>query len=93
MVEGIFQGTVVGQIQLEDEVYTSLLSIAATSSGTAFSVPGESGSLIVDTQRRAVGAVVGGRPDKQIFYAYAIQRLAGVISPAKFRLFFKEDSS
>lgn len=90
IVEGILQGTVMGEVVLEGETYTSLLSIVSTKSGGAFSVPGDSGSLIVDGDGRAVAAVVGGKTELNVFYAYDLRRLASAMSPSKYSLFFED---
>lgn len=89
LVAGVLQGTVLGEVTLGDDTYTSLLSIVSGASGEPFSVPGDSGSLVVDEDGLALGAIVGGKAALHVFYAYDLSRLEGSLSPARFSLFFE----
>jgi len=89
-VDGILQGTVLGQVSLGPDIYTSLLSIVSRVGGEPFSVPGDSGSLVVDADRRAVGAIVGGKSELHVFYAYDLARLRGALPLSRYRLFFED---
>jgi hypothetical protein len=90
-VSGVFQGTVLGSVELAGESYTSLFSIASRAGQEPFSVVGDSGSLVVDEEGNAAGAIVGGRPDLAVSYAYDLRRLSSALSAARFALFFEED--
>jgi hypothetical protein len=89
IITGVLQGTVLGEVTLGDDTYTSLVSIVSGASGEPFSVPGDSGSLVVDEDGLAVGAIVGGKAPLHVFYAYDLSRLEGSLSPARFSLFFE----
>ena len=89
LITGVLQGTVLGEVTLGDDTYTSLVSIVSGASGEPFSVPGDSGSLVVDEDKLAVGAIVGGKAALHVFYAYDLSRLEGSLSSARFSLFFE----
>jgi hypothetical protein len=90
MVDGILQGVVPTNIDFGGAVYSSLLSILRPANGDAFSVEGDSGSLIVDEQGRAVAAVVGGDVNTGTFYAYDLRGLTAELSTVDFARFFKD---
>jgi hypothetical protein len=90
LVQGFFQGHVIGNVKLGNDVYTSLLSIIPKASAVPFSVPGDSGSLVVDDTLQAVGALIGGKAGVNVFYAYDLTALESMLTAARFGLFFEE---
>ncbi|MEM9455269.1 MAG: hypothetical protein AAGF11_13895 [Myxococcota bacterium] len=61
-----------------DNRYVRVLSVSG-GQGKDFSVPGDSGSLVVDDRGRAVGTVIGGSADGKLSYVLGLQRIESVL--------------
>jgi hypothetical protein len=75
-----------------DYPYLDLAVVESPDPSVPFSLPGDSGSLVVDGQRRVIGTVVAGEPSRNISYVLPITGTVAALG-ANARPFFKEEEA
>lgn len=76
---------------LGEAAFRDLLVIRHDAAHGPFSVPGESGSLVISAERRAIGTVIGGSEDGSLSYVLPIKHLLTALG-SRTALFFEENS-
>jgi hypothetical protein len=76
---------------LGEVAFRDLLVVRHDPAHGPFSVPGESGSLVISADRRAVGTVIGGSEDHSLSYVLPIKNLLTALG-SRTALFFEEES-
>lgn len=72
------------------EQYSDVVVVRPDANADAYSLPGESGSLIFDSERRAVATLLGGASDSGLAYALPLAGLEASLGGA-FSSFFRKD--
>lgn len=72
----------------QNVLYADVVAITSSTSGDRFSVPGDSGAMIVDDHRQAFGMVLAGAASSPVCYATQL-RFVATAYPNELRRFFQ----
>jgi hypothetical protein len=72
--------------------YRDVFAVSGGNPAAPFSVPGDSGSLVVDESKRAIGMIVGGDPSQDVSYVLPVSALVAVLRSAAQPFFIKESA-